>query len=98
GQLGAEIDAAMNILGVEESFVLPAIPEVGRTTEGGRQMIGGVPVDQTAFAHDPHNPIRNASVPAAIEATSVRRPAVIGLDAGREPGSFGAAVQRARSG
>jgi uncharacterized protein YgbK (DUF1537 family) len=45
GPLGAEIDATMDALGVEEAFVLPAIPEVGRTTLAGRQMIGGVPVD-----------------------------------------------------
>ncbi|TMA37061.1 MAG: four-carbon acid sugar kinase family protein, partial [Deltaproteobacteria bacterium] len=50
GPLGAEIDAAMDVLGASEAFVLPAIPEVGRTTEQGRQMIGGVPVHRTAFA------------------------------------------------
>src|SRR2546427_7387900 len=61
GPLGAEIDATMDALGVEEAFVLPAIPEVGRTTLAGRQMIGGVPVNETAFACDPHHPIHDAS-------------------------------------
>src|SRR5207237_332991 len=65
GPLGAEIDATMDALGVEEAFVLPAIPEVGRTTLAGRQMIGGVPVNETAFACDPHHPIHDASVLAA---------------------------------
>lgn len=97
GQLGAEIDAAMTALGIDEAFVLPAIPEVGRTTEGGRQMIAGVPVDQTAFARDPHNPIRDASVPAAVEATGRRRAAVVGADAGRTPAAFADAVERARA-
>ncbi|HLK10095.1 MAG TPA: four-carbon acid sugar kinase family protein [Candidatus Binatia bacterium] len=98
GQLGAELDAAMDALGSDEAFVLPAIPEVGRTTEAGRQMIGGVPVDQTAFARDPQNPIADASVPAAVERTSRRRAAVIGLDAVREPRALAAAVDRARAG
>src|SRR5581483_1110960 len=95
GQLGAEIDAAMDALGIDEAFVLPAIPEIGRTTQQGRQMIGGVAVHQTAFARDPQNPIRDASVPAAIETTSRRRAAVLGLGAVR--GGLAAAIDEARS-
>lgn len=96
GQLGAEIDAAMDALGIDEAFVLPAIPEIGRTTQQGRQMIGGVPVHQTAFARDPQNPIRDASVPAAIETTSRRRAGVLALGAIR--GSLGTAIEDARAG
>jgi uncharacterized protein YgbK (DUF1537 family) len=95
GQIGAEIDAAMDALGVDEAFVLPAIPEVGRTTLQGRQLIGGVPVHQTAFARDPQNPIDDDSVPAAIEATSRRRAGVIGLGAVRD--GLGAAVDEGRA-
>ncbi len=95
GQIGAEIDAAMDVLQIDEAFVLPAIPEVGRTTQQGRQMIGGVPIHQTAFARDPQNPIRDASVPAALEATGRRSTAVIGLGAVRN--GFGAAVDEARA-
>src|SRR5262245_9513141 len=95
GPLGAEIDAAMDALQVDEAFVLPAIPEVGRTTQEGRQLIGGVPVHQTAFARDPQNPIHDASVPAAVEATGRRRAAVIGLGAVRA--GLGPAVDAART-
>jgi uncharacterized protein YgbK (DUF1537 family) len=95
GQLGAEIDAAMNVLGIEESFVLPAIPEIGRTTQQGRQMIGGIPVHLTAFARDPQNPIADASVTAAVEASGQRRAAVIDLAAVR--GDLGRAVDEARA-
>jgi uncharacterized protein YgbK (DUF1537 family) len=96
GQIGAEIDAAMDALGTEEAFVLPAIPEVGRTTLQGRQMIGGVPVHQTAFARDPQNPIHDDSVPAAIESTGRRRAGVIGLGAVRN--GMAGAVDEARAG
>ncbi len=95
GPLGAEIDATMDALGVEEAFVLPAIPEVGRTTLGGRQMIGGVPVNETAFACDPHHPIHDASVPAALAATGRRQAAVIDIAAVR--GDLTAAIERARA-
>ena len=96
GPLGAEIDAAMDSLGLDEAFVLPAIPEVGRTTLAGRQMIGGIPVNETAFARDPHHPIRDASVPGALEATGRRRTAVIDVTAVR--GDMAVAVERARAG
>jgi uncharacterized protein YgbK (DUF1537 family) len=96
GQLGAEIDAVMDVLGIDEAFVLPAIPEVGRTTEQGRQLIGGVPVHQTAFARDPQNPIHDDSVPAAIAMTGRRRPGVIGLGAVRN--GLGGAIDDARAG
>ena len=98
GPIGAEIDAAMDVLGVTDAFVLPAIPEVGRTTEQGCQLIGGVPVHRTAFARDPQNPIRDASVPAAVGATSRRHAAVIGLGAVRGRDDFDGAVDAARAG
>jgi len=98
GPIGAEIDAAMDVLGVTDAFVLPAIPEVGRTTEQGCQLIGGVPVHRTAFARDPQNPIRDASVPAAVGATSRRHVAVIGLGAVRGRDDFDGAVDAARAG
>ena len=83
GQLGAEIDAAMDAVGAEIALVVAAIPEAGRTTVGGRQLVDGVPVDETAFARDPQNPVRDARVAAVIEATSRRRAgwAALGLDA-----------------
>src|SRR5262249_18997825 len=95
GQLGAEVDAAMDALRVDEAFVLPAIPEVGRTTQQGRQMIGGVPVHQTAFARDPQNPIRDANVSAALMTTGRRQVAVIGLGAVRA--GLGPGVDEARA-
>src|SRR5262249_21141782 len=81
---------------IAEAFVLPCIPEVGRTTVGGRQMIGGVPVHETAFALDPQNPVRDASVPRAIEASSARRAAVVGLDAVRDGVRFASSIVAAR--
>ena len=66
GQLGAEIDAVMEAVGAQRAFVLPAIPEVGRTTVGGEQRIDGVPVHRTAFADDPHNPVRESRVASVI--------------------------------
>jgi uncharacterized protein YgbK (DUF1537 family) len=95
GPLGAELDAAMEALGAEEAFVLPAIPEIGRTTQQGRQMIGGIPVHETPFARDPHHPIRDASVIGALAATG-RRPAAL-LDLGAVRGDLPGAIAAARA-
>jgi uncharacterized protein YgbK (DUF1537 family) len=81
GPLGAEIDAAMDAVGAESALVVAAIPEAGRTTVGGRQLVDGVPVDETAFARDPQNPVRDSLVAAVIEATSRRFARSIGLGA-----------------
>ncbi len=92
GALGAEIDAAMDATGAVRAFVLPAIPEVGRTTVGGEQLIDGVPVHRTAFAADPQNPVREAGVAAVIARTSRRSVGSVWLRAVRATDGPGAAV------
>jgi uncharacterized protein YgbK (DUF1537 family) len=92
GPLGAEIDAALDALRAPRAFVLPAIPEVGRTTVGGEQRIDGVAVHRTAFADDPHNPVRDGQVTAVIESTARRAAASIHLDTVRRPGGVRAAL------
>ncbi len=92
GPLGAEIDAALDVLGASRAFVLPAIPEVGRTTVDGEQRIDGIPVHRTAFARDPHNPVTDGRVVAVIGATARRRARSIGLEVVRRPGGIRAAL------
>jgi D-threonate/D-erythronate kinase len=89
GPLGAELDAAMEAAGADMALVLPAIPEAGRATVGGRQLVDGVPVHETAFARDPQNPVTDCRVAAVIAATSRRRVASAGLDEIRHDGVEG---------
>jgi uncharacterized protein YgbK (DUF1537 family) len=96
GPLGAEIDAAMDAVGAALAIVLPAIPDVGRSTVDGRQLIDGVPVHETAFARDPQNPVRDSRVGAVIGATSSRSVGLVPLDAVRG-GRLAEAVARARA-
>jgi len=44
-----ELVAIMAELGVRRALVAPALPDESRTTLGGRQFIGGVPVEQSPF-------------------------------------------------
>ncbi|WP_348646559.1 four-carbon acid sugar kinase family protein [Rhizobium leguminosarum] len=57
GHVGAEITAALATSGKTIAIVAPAFPAGGRTTEGGRQLLHGVPLEETAFAKDPLHPI-----------------------------------------
>lgn len=98
GSLGAEIDAVLDALSVCEAFVLPAIPEVGRTTEGGRQLLDGVPVDRTPFAHDPDNPVPSASVPEVLARTGRRVVGVVAARGEDGPAAAAAAIDRVREG
>ena len=97
GNLGAELDAAMDAIGVDEAIIAPAIPEVGRTTEAGMQLIGGVPVHETAFAHDPQNPVRESRVTAVVEATSQHRAGLVPLDVVRRVGGVVEQIEKERS-
>lgn len=96
GSLGAELEATMAAVGATEAIIAPAIPEVGRTTEGGLQLIGGVPVDQTAFAHDPQNPVRHGRVTEALADTTALASGLIELATVREPGGVARAIETLR--
>jgi len=83
GQLGAEIDAALDAGGLDLAVVAPAFPANGRTTVRGRQCDRGVPLEATAFAHDPFSPIVDSCVARVIASQSRRRVGALGLDAVR---------------
>lgn len=60
GHVGAEISAALAASGRTTAVVAPAFPAGGRTTEGGRQLLYGVPLEETTFAKDPLHPIADS--------------------------------------
>lgn len=49
GHPHAEVKAVMNVLGVQRVLVAPALPQQGRTTIDGRQLLDGVPLEDTSF-------------------------------------------------
>jgi len=97
GAIGAELDAVMEAVHAEEAFVLPAIPEVGRTTEGGYQLIDGVPVDRTPFGIDPDNPVSGSRVPAVYGLTGRRQTAVVDVPGQESAAGVAAAIDRLRA-
>ncbi|OWV74492.1 hypothetical protein ATY76_28360 [Rhizobium sp. R339] len=62
GHVGAEITAALTASNRAVAIVAPAFPAGGRTTEAGRQLLHGLPLEKTEFAKDPLHPIVGSQV------------------------------------
>ncbi len=63
GPVRAELDAFRLATGNPERVpVVPAFPAAGRTVEGGRLRLEGVPLHRTAFGRDPRHPLRTDRV------------------------------------
>lgn len=62
GPVLAEITALAAALGRRRILLVPANPTLGRVIRDGHYFINGAPLDETAFAHDPHHPARTSDV------------------------------------
>ena len=57
GNLGAEVDAILDEVGFECSFIAPAFPDMGRTTFHDIHQVDGTPVSETELSKDPVTPV-----------------------------------------
>ncbi|MEJ5358570.1 MAG: four-carbon acid sugar kinase family protein [Desulfobacterales bacterium] len=92
GPIGAEIEAVVEVLGAEASFIAPAFPAQGRTTREGIHRLDGRPVAETEMARDPVFPVTESLLPAWIARSSRRPVAHVGFRA-LEAGEEAAAVE-----
>jgi len=76
GPVLAEARATAAVAGKKRILVLPANPSRRRIIRGGRYLIDGRPLDETAFAHDPAHPRSSALVNALLgeDLTGVEMP------------------------
>jgi len=70
GNIGTEVDALVEKLTYDASFIAPAFPEMGRTTVNNVHMVHGTPVDRTEIAFDPVTPVTDARLSCVIESQS----------------------------
>ena len=70
GNLGAELDAMLLATGCAASFVVPALPQQGRTTVNDRHLIHGVPVAVSEIGRDPRCPVRESRLSVLLSAQS----------------------------
>ena len=80
GNLGAEIDAVMDVYGFDFAVVAPAFPHYGRTTINGRHYLRGVPLTQTEFANDPKSPVKEDDLVKLFSSQSRRGAGLLKLD------------------
>lgn len=66
GSVAAELSAAFETTRRRRVVVAPAFPAAGRTTEGGIQLVHGVPVHETEMKNDPRTPVREGHVPTLL--------------------------------
>jgi uncharacterized protein YgbK (DUF1537 family) len=52
GHPALELATVMGALRLERALVAPAFPAQGRTTRGGRQLLDGIPLEETAFGRE----------------------------------------------
>jgi uncharacterized protein YgbK (DUF1537 family) len=78
GNIGAELDAAMDALGVTLAFFAPAYPTYGRTTLAGKQIVDNNPIDKTEYAHELG--VKSAEVSEIIGGQSKRKVGLVSLD------------------
>jgi uncharacterized protein YgbK (DUF1537 family) len=70
GPVVAELEAAAAALGTNKILLSPANPSLGRKIRDSLYTVNDVPLDKTAFAHDPHHPAHSAHVAALLGPTT----------------------------
>jgi uncharacterized protein YgbK (DUF1537 family) len=81
GEIGAELDAVIDVYGSQLVVLAPAFPTNQRTLHNGTLYLGGVPVAQSHFAKDGQTPVRISHLPTLL-AEQTRRPVhLLGVDA-----------------
>ena len=66
GNIGAEVDALLDVLDCNGAFIGPALPAQGRTTLHDIHYVRGVPLAASAIARDPVSPIRDSRLSRLI--------------------------------
>lgn len=72
GNIGAELDAVMDVTGIKAALVMPAFPAYGRTTVDGYQLWNGLRLTETEVGADPLCPVTEAHVPTLLSRQSHR--------------------------
>jgi uncharacterized protein YgbK (DUF1537 family) len=73
GPVRAELEALAHSLDQTRVLLIPANPSLGRTIQKAQYAINGVPLHETAFAHDPHHPARTSNVTQLLGSTGSLR-------------------------
>jgi len=80
GAIAHEISAVDAVCNPELIVFMPALPDLGRTTEGGIHKLNGKPITETELAHDPRTPVREDNIKKLLEEVYTEPVTHIGLE------------------
>ena len=80
GNVGAEIAGLMDSMEISLAFLVPALPLYGRTTLDGKVYVKGILLEETDFAKDPKNPVRESYIPSIISNQTAKSTGVITIE------------------
>jgi len=80
GNLGAEIEAVLDVVRPDCAVIAPAFPKYGRTTVDGVQYLHSRPLHETEFGSDPTAPVRDADIARRLAEGSRRKAGRLTLD------------------
>jgi len=70
GNVSAEIESILRTSNLTRAVLAPANPSKCRVIRDGTYFVDGIPLSQTAFAHDPHHPRTTSDVGAMLGSPS----------------------------
>lgn len=79
GAVGAEIDALLDVIGVDTALVCPAFPEQHRVVVDGVLLVDGRPAHATALSRDPDYPGATSDVADMLAGQTARPIALLSL-------------------
>ena len=80
GHVGAELETVMQCLSLNTAVFAPAFPESGRTTIHGRQLLNGIPLENTELALIPKSPVNTSYIPDILRHGTSLQTRLIPLD------------------
>ena len=80
GNLGAEIEAVLDVVKSDCAVIAPAFPKYGRRTVDGVQHLHGRPLHETEFGTDPTAPVKDADIARRLAEGSRRKAGRLTLD------------------
>jgi uncharacterized protein YgbK (DUF1537 family) len=66
GNIGAELDAMLDVYPVPLAVLTPAFPPAGRAVRDGVLLVDGTPVHRTSIGADPVTPVRESHLPTLL--------------------------------
>jgi len=72
GNIGAELDAILDIYPTRLTLLAPSFPPAGRAVIDGTLTIDGIPVHRTSIGRDPIAPVRQSHLPTLLNTQSRR--------------------------